>query len=74
MIVQRSVGVHVMLQNVFPVPAVRTESNRIERQIRPELVLWLVNPVVPKRSKDRGSNSLQWWGGRVQGRFVGDEQ
>ena len=37
-----------MLQHVLPVPSVAAETDRIERQICPKLILRLVHPIVAK--------------------------
>mmetsp|Transcript_64509 Transcript_64509/g.135383 ORF Transcript_64509/g.135383 Transcript_64509/m.135383 type:complete len:228 (+) Transcript_64509:385-1068(+) len=49
-VIPRCVGVHVVLQIVLAVPTIRAESNAVQGKVGPKLVVWLMTPIVAKRS------------------------
>ena len=50
---KRAQNAHVMLQDVLPKPSGAREADRIEAQVRPDPIIWLVDPVVAKRTQQR---------------------
>ena len=58
-VVPGCVCIHVVLQQVCSVPLVRREPDEVKRQVRHPFILWLVNPVVAKRSDLRREEAKQ---------------